>query len=458
MNLEEHIKEGRLEVLRTAEKYNKEANNQKLEKLAQNMLRENINDPAGLYYLANVYARTHREEVAVTMLQKVVAFRPNNPDVWELMASCYDAMYMFEDAIACYKKALEIDPDRIVTLGSIASSYVGLSKPLLAIEYADKGLALNPENVICKANRGFANLMLGNWDNGWEGYDLLLGHPGTKRKQINYTNRSREVGEFWMGQDVDTLVIYTEQGIGDSIMFASCIADAQKHAKQIIIDCDEKLEGLFKRSFPDCIVYGTRHDPDPDWVGQYQIDDCIAIGSLPRLFRTKKEDFPRTPYLSAEKDRRAMYRSVFDSWGKRPKIGIAWTGGNMYGGFRRLELDKLQRIIESVDADFVSLQYKKTPSYDLPIKFMPYAAETNDYDDAAALVAELDLVISVPQACVHLAGALGKECWCLVPDATRWIYGVQGKEHSWYQSVELFRDWETNADEVIKRLQLRYPK
>jgi hypothetical protein len=105
--------------------------------------------------------------------------------------------------------------------------------------------------------------------------------------------------------------------------------------------------------------------------------------------------------------------------------------------------------------DWVSLQYKKTPTYGLPIRVVS-AAESQDYEDAAALVEELDLVISVPQAVVHLAGALGKECWCLVPDQVRWIYGIEGEKHSWYESVRLYRNWDSEIEQVIRDLSLRY--
>ena len=81
-----------------------------------------------------------------------------------------------------------------------------------------------------------------------------------------------------------------------------------------------------------------------------------------------------------------------------------------------------------------------------------YREWVNDYDDTAALVAELDLVISVPQAVVHLAGALGKECWCIAPDVARWIYGKTGEKHHWYKSVRIFRDWETVTDQIKEQL------
>jgi hypothetical protein len=466
--LEESLKDERLELLTKLEQISQSRDTEKLEKITRTMLRENMNDPAALFYMAKAHIYNNQEEIGATLLQKCAALKPNSAHIYELMGSAFDGMYMYEEAIACYEKAIELeeanDKERTTDekrslsalYGSIASSYVGISKPYIAIEYCNKGLEYDSKSKICRANKGIANMEIGNWSEGWQGYELLVGEPGTKRKLINYGGADSQ--QRWDGSKVECLVTYAEQGIGDSIMFASCIEDAQKKAKKIVIDCDKKLEGLFKRSFPDCDVYGTRHDPNPDWTKNYQVDASLGMGSLPSLFRLSKESFPKNPYLIADPERRLMYRALLGSWSDRPKVGISWTGGNIYGGFRRLELDRLQKLVESFpNIDWVGLQYKATPTYNLPIHKIPYASESNDYDDTAALIDELDLVISVPQAAVHLAGALGKECWCLVPDQVRWIYGIEGSEHQWYGSVKLYRDWESEIDQVIHDLSLRYP-
>jgi hypothetical protein len=245
------------------------------------------------------------------------------------------------------------------------------------------------------------------------------------------------------------VVIYGEKGIGDEIMFASCMHEAIKDTKHIVIDCHSKLEGLFKRSFPWCSVYGTRHEESPAWMAEEDVDSSCIIGALPGFYRTSKESFPKKPYLVADRERKRMYRALLDGLGKGLKVGIAWSGGNNYGGLRQLEPDRLQDLVESFpEIHWVSLQYKNTPTLGLPIHHWPYATETNDYDDTAALVDELDLIITVPQAVAHLAGALGKECWVMTPDASRWIYGRESEQHTWYGTVKLFRGW----DEIIENI------
>jgi hypothetical protein len=327
----------------------------------------------------------------------------------------------------------------------MASAFIGLGKPELAKIYAQRALELKPDDEVATVNLAFAKLTLEEWEDAWEGYDQMVGHKSMRRKKTAYTNPAK----FWDGETRENVVVYGEQGIGDEIMFASCMHDAIKDTKHIVIDCHKKLEGLFKRSFPWCSVYGTRHEDAPSWMADEDIDSSCSIGTLPKFYRTSKESFPKKPYLVADRERKRMYRALLDGLGKGLKVGIAWSGGNNYGGLRQLEPDRLQDLIESFpEIHWVSLQYKNTANLGLPIHHWPYATETNDYDDTAALVDELDLIITVPQAVAHLAGALGKECWVMTPDASRWIYGRNSDQHTWYGTVKLFRGW----DEIIENI------
>lgn len=131
---------------------------------------------------------------------------------------------------------------------------------------------------------------------------------------------------------------------------------------------------------------------------------------------------------------------------------------------RSLSLEDFAPILKAIPATWVSLQYRDgreeikafEDKHGIRIHDWPRATQTKDYDDTAALVAELDLVISVTTAVVHLSGAIGKECWCLAPSKPRWFYGLEG-ELPWYKSVKMFRqkaEWPIN--DIVKLLQLRW--
>jgi hypothetical protein len=252
------------------------------------------------------------------------------------------------------------------------------------------------------------------------------------------------------------VVFYGEQGIGDEVMYASCLPDALASCKEVVVECDPRLENLFKRSFPGAAVYGTRRQTEVEWPTRHELEARCPVGQLPQFFRTSKESFPGTPYLVADPERRIQWRALFDSWGKKPKIGICWSGGSKHNNpeARDIGLEGFRELIESVDADWVSLQYKD-PSAEieesgLPVKHYPRATLTADYDDTAGLVAELDLVIGPHTSVHHLAGALGVPSLILVPTKSIWIYA---QDHMpWYRGATLLRQVGAWKDTIEKLL------
>ena len=445
MSIEQQLQQDRAGLLEHLKSLTEAGQHEKVLRIAESLLFEDVDDAAGLFYAASAHNNMGHEETAFQLMTKAVMLKPNRPEMWQNMGHIADKLWRYEEALYCYGKALELNPNDFQTLASMASAYVGLGESDLAIVYANRALELEPTSEIAQVNRGFAHLTLKHWKEGWEGYEQMLGHKSKRRKATAYTTPPK----IWDGKTHENIVVYGEQGIGDEIMFASCIEDAEIKAKHVIIDCTDKLEGLFRRSFTKCSVYGTRQDNAPVWMNHENFDSSIAIGSLPFHYRQSDEDFPRKPYLVADPLRKKMYRAMLDGLGEGLKVGISWHGGNSLGGIRKLELDRLEDLVTSFPKiHWVSLNYKDHPNYGLPIHEFKFATQTDDYDDTAALVDELDLIISVPQAVVHLAGGLGKECWCLAPNVARWIYGREGEEHSWYGSVRILRDWDTIIEQV----------
>jgi hypothetical protein len=217
-----------------------------------------------------------------------------------------------------------------------------------------------------------------------------------------------------------------------------------------VIDCTPKLEGLFRRSFPGAAVHGGRQDAvDTAWLEACgAIDAQIAMGSLPRYFRTSRAAFPaHTGYLRADESSLERWRERLSGLGPGPKIGISWRGGTVHTRTRSrsVELVELAPILRTPGVHFVSLQYgecaediaRLQASHGIAIGHWPEALA--DYDQTAALVAALDLVISVQTAVVHLAGALGRPVWVLVPAVPEWRYQLSGEDLPWYPAARLFR-------------------
>lgn len=304
--------------------------------------------------------------------------------------------------------------------------------------FAREALKRNPDCAESKETLGYALLAQGRWEEGFRNYEFNLG---------NKFRQPRAFGDepYYEGLRGGSLLVRGEQGIGDEITFASVLPDAAKHNK-ITLECDSRLAGLFRRSFPGMTVHGTRFQKERGWDGEFDAH-CLS-GSLSKYYRRKDEDFPRSAFLVADPERRTQWRALLDTLPGK-KVGIAWTGGlpNTFKSRRSFNLESLLPILKTPGITWVSLQYKDptkeiaefTAKHGIEIKHWSRATENCDYDETAALVAELDSVVSTTTAVVHLCGGLGKECKVLVPKRTRWFYCSDSPKHRWYDSLELFR-------------------
>jgi hypothetical protein len=233
-------------------------------------------------------------------------------------------------------------------------------------------------------------------------------------------------------------------------------------AASVALLCERRLHRLFAASFPALTLLDPA-DGDPSPADH---DIVLPIGSLARLYRGRAEDFSGRPYLTASAAARAGWAEALGPRAAHRRIGISWKGGIAATGRsqRSMALSDLRPILERADCEAVSLQYgdvraevdAMNAGLARPIRlFEPQAMA--DFDDLAALVQTLDVVISVQTAVVHLAGALGAPALVMIPQVAEWRYGASGPSMRWYRSVELFRrddddGWSRVVAEVSARL------
>lgn len=414
---------------------------------ATELLNKNPDDVIALFVIGAVYSKAERYGFACAFLKRLCDLRPNQSNCWNNYGMALSGLLDYKGALKVFEKAWKIDKAS-ASAANLAMCYLNLCDWHKALEWANRALSINPDGKSAKTTKGMAKLALGDYS-GWEDSKHSIG--GKFRKMVQFQDEP-----MWEGQQVDTLVVYGEQGLGDEILYASCIEEAKSRCNTLIIECDKRLEGLFKRSFPFAQVYGTRRQDEVSWIANHKIDASVPVGRLPEFFRPTKESFLGKSFLTADPERRIQWRALMDSWGKRPKIGIAWSGGSRHNHpeARNMGLDSLRSLVNSMDADWISLQYKD-PSADieasfLPVKHFKRATLTDDYDDTAGLVAELDMVIGVHTSVHHLAGGLGVPSIILVPERTIWLYA---SDFPWYKTAKLFRQnkgekWE----DTIRRL------
>jgi tetratricopeptide (TPR) repeat protein len=459
MEISQNDKQDSLRNVKLAGEVIKEGRYEEGIKLAGDALSLDFLNAEALFYIGYALMKTRRFGLAYNIFRRAAQLNPSKPELWNNMGMCHQETWDLDAAEDCFKEALKKNPNYYQALENLALISVNRCHPEEALKWLAKVDQIGKSSLDSKDTRAMALLMKRDWS-GWKLYRETVGT--TKQREIRTYNDPEE--PMWNGES-GSVVVYGNQGIGDEIAFASCIPDASRKA-DIIIDCDARLAGLFKRSFPEARVYGTRFVNEREW--DHQIDYSIASDCLPAMFREKDEDFPGTPFLKADPERRLQWRALFDTF-KKPVIGIAWSGGLKITGSnkRSLPLEAFLPLFKSIDATWVSLEYKDKSEeieeleleHGIKILDYPRATRAQDYDDAAGLVAELDLVVSVTTAVVHLSGALGKECWCIAPNKPRFFYGVKGDDLPWYRSVKMFRqakDGTWPLEELTTKLRLRY--
>lgn len=427
-------------------------------RICNDRLSENPDDSLALFICAYALTKASKWGLAYNLLLRAVVLSPNRHEIHNNLGNCCINMMRLDEAEQHIKRAIGLSPESKPGLNNMALLSIYACKPEESLRWAKKSLAIDPDQWDVSETYGYANMMLGNWEEGWKGYEKMIGHSKA-RPWKPFNNEPR-----WDGTKGVTVHFRGEQGIGDEISFASILPDAQKDI-EIVLECDHKLESLFKRSFPEIEIHGTRFEGSRDWAKNSGADYFSLLGSLAHFYRNKAEDFPGTPYLVADDDRRLQWKVLLDKLPGK-KVGISWTGGlkNTFKARRSMTLEALLPLLRTPGITWVSMQYKDCSDeieafeerHGIKIHHWKRGAESRDYDDVAALVMELDNVVSVTSAIIHLCGALGKECHVMVPSKPRWFYGMKGSTSIWYNSIKLHRqkgkDWNAVVNEIKKEL------
>jgi hypothetical protein len=409
--------------------------------ILENLLADDPNCAASLNFLGYIYLSVGKEQIAYQYFRRALQEEPNNKSVWSNFGMSAYELNRDQEALNSFLKAAAIDHDYSPAYSNAAAVLVRQSRWEEGKKSAEMSLECDPKDKNASMNLSHCYLAVGDYDNGWKYWGMSLG--GKFRKEWTYGEEPR-----WDGSKGKSIVVYGEQGLGDEIMYASCLPEVIADCERVYIDCDKRLEGLFRRSFPQAEVHGTRIVDHPEWLETAYIEARASIGSIPEFYRRKDSDFPRKPYLVADPERRRMWRALFDSYGK-PVIGITTHGGgkltNQDG--RKIDIDDWKPLFDAIDAVWVSLDYKGNPE---GVKAFDWATKTQDQDDLAALIAELDGVIGINTAALHLAGGLGVPIITMVSKNHQWRYART--PYLWSGSTELWYQGEKSWFDTIDRL------
>lgn len=397
-----------------------------------------------LIRLFRTLSRLGMYQEALRIAERAIIENGENFHTWYLLAVSRYGVADMQGAVEACQKALIHDagrPEVHVMLGSASFALGRVADATAAYQHA---LAIDPGFADARFHIGLIQLMSGQYREGWQGFE--------QRFRREKSRAMRSCNPAWDGTALKgrTLLVMREQGLGDEIMFSSCYPPLISQAQRCFIECEPRLEKLFARSFPGAVFCSiedvkTNVQTNPGC----EIDARIYAGSLPQYLRGAPEDFPaHDGYLTPDPLRTAYWRERLASLGAGLKVGISWRGGTVFTHQKRrtLSLPALQPVLSVPGVRWINLQYGNRAgeiaelrgATGIDIVDWPEAVD-GDYDETAALVSALDLVISVCTSVVHLTGALGRPAWVMTALVPEWRYGLHNSTMPWYPQVRLFR-------------------
>lgn len=386
----------------------------------------------------NVFHELRAFREAIKEYDRALAMRPDFAQAYGNRANALVELNCPAEALADYDRAIAEKPyaSALVNRG-LALNY--LDRPDEALESFDRAIALEPDLPQGHWNKALLCLALGDFERGWDDYEWRW------RGATELVSRGFAQTQ-WRGEDLagKTILLHAEQGFGDSIQFVRYLPMVKAKAGKVILEVPDSLRPLVGE-LAEGVTMLTRGDALPAF------DVHCPLMSLPLAFGTTLASIPTSvPYLHAPAGRiNAWRRRLSDA--RRPRVGLVWSGrpDHKNDHNRSVALLRLVPLLSVGGAAFVSLQ-REYREADLPLleklPILRLDTSLSDFADTAAAISELDLVISVDTAVAHLAGAMGKPLWLLLPQIQDWRWMRGRGDSPWYPSARLFRqsqigDW-----------------
>ncbi|MEZ5950873.1 MAG: tetratricopeptide repeat protein [Planctomycetaceae bacterium] len=403
--------------------------------------------------------------------RRSVRILPQNPEIdpgcasaWNNLGVIHQTRAEFEKARECLERALELSPALPDVHNNLANILEALGEIAPCRTFFETAIALRPDYPEAYHSLGQLHLREQNYPTGWEFYRWRYRKRDHDHRHYNFPAWREESCEK------QSLLVFSEQGIGDVIMFATCLPDLLTHARNVTVEVDPRMVGLFARSFPKVRVIPRPAIDVPERMHPPGIDLQISLADLPERYRRSPLDFPRqASLLQADSALQQKWRQRFQQLGTGLKVGISWFGGkNLELQTRRsLPLADWEPILKTPGVHFVNLQYGPAAQerldierrFGIPIHDWADSDPLQDLEDFSAKLSALDLVISIDNATVHFSGGLGVPCWTLLAAVPDWRWGLQSEITGWYESLRLFRqqrqgDWTP----VVQRLATELPR
>lgn len=413
--------------------------------------------PDAIHFLGVIADSRGDYEFAKEYIGKAIKLMPDNPACYTNLGNVFQRQEEYSTALKYYQKALHLDSRNKMALNNIGAVYMKTGKLEQAISHLSSALNMDPDYVDAHWNLSLSLLLNGEIEQGFKEYEW-------RWKRTDISKRDIDDKTLWKGEPLNgkTILVYEEQGLGDAFQFVRYLPMLKDDGARIILEVSQPLMRLFSKL--DCV--------DKLWVKSIRestkdidrFDFHIPILGLPSIHKSSIETIPlNVPYLT-------VHPAIVSSWGnwmmdvKGFRVGIVWAGNPNHKNDhnRSCLLSRFKELSDLPGVELISLQKEKydkwTDVEPLSVVAQDMSEDLDDFTDTAAAIENLDLIISVDTAVVHLAGALGKKVWVLLPFLPDWRWMLDRTDSPWYPSMRLFRqksrgDWSSVFKELKKELQ-----
>ncbi len=390
----------------------------------------------------NALGALGRHEEALAQYDALLADHPGHPALHFNRGHALERLDRHEDAIAAYDRALAIRPDYVAAHLDRGTALQALNRHAEALASFAQVLALDADHADAQHNAALSRLTLGDYRAGFKHYEARLARSGMPAR--------RRLGKpSWLGEYAQrkTILLHAEQGLGDTIQFARYAPLVARMGATVVLEAPPELAGLLRRLAGVAAVV-ERGAPLPAF------DLHCPMGSLPLALATEADSIPAAiPYLTASAQRIAQWQPRLAPL-PQPRIGFVWSGrpGHPNNHNRSLPLARLAPLLEMEQVSWISLQPEVSEPDAAVLADLAgvtaLGAALRDFEDTAAALELCDLVITVDTAVAHLAGALGRPTWILLPFAPDWRWMLERSDSPWYPTARLYRqpepgDWES---------------
>ncbi len=398
-----------------------------------------------IYRMAAEWAKAEESLAHALQIDPALASARHN------LGMVYLSRRLFSRAALEFSHALQQNPDAPMTWYNLGIAFKEMNQLDEAIAAYRRAVELNPVFVEAHLNLALALLLDGQWSEGFQEYEWRL--------EQNFTPARHFDRPRWDGLvDPDgTLLVYAEQGLGDALHFARYIPFIAREEMKVIVQCHPNLGGIMGSVEGVSAVYGFDQEL-PDYSARF------PLMSLPLLFQTRLDRVPgNVPYVFPPDDKIAAWGERLAAVGDTIRIGLRWKGNpqQMVDAARSCPLALFEVLAGIPRVTWVSLHNEPLEAEERAsaqrLGLVDVSAELRDFDDTAALIANLDLVVSVDTAVLHLAGAMGRPAWALLPFSPDWRWLLDREDSVWYPTLRLFRqqrpdDWEPVLERVAAQL------